>query len=198
MASGVSRAAQPPAQSTGRHLHHPRKKPLTPPAEALPKGLLLPFGPPPGRVRRADTVAPLLRLPRGATPPPPPRTLKTQILSAAAPALPGPDAPSASSPTHTLRLQLLPQALPASAPTTVGPSQSAPFSEARGRRHRRNHRAALQVERPGEGGPSGSRLREEASPKPLWSRLPLRRADPPPCGAPAPRPDAGGDGSTPG
>lgn len=73
------------------------------------------------------------------------------------PVFPGPDAPSAGSPTHTLRLQLFPQALPAS---VVGPSQSASFSAARGRRRQRYHRAALQVEsRPGEGGPSGSRLR---------------------------------------
>ena len=61
-----------------------------------------------------------------------------------------------------------------------------PFSAARGRRYRRNHRVALQVERPGEGGPSGSRLREEASPKPLWSKLPLRRADRPLAARPRP------------
>ncbi|XP_028342277.1 translation initiation factor IF-2-like [Physeter macrocephalus] len=62
----------------------------------------------------------------------------------------------------------------------------------------RNHRAAPQEEsRPGESGSSGSHLRKETSGT-LWSGLPLGKADPPLAARPAPRPDAGADGSTPG
>ena len=147
MASRVSRAAQPDDIFITLE-----RNPWPHQQKQCPKAFY-PSASPPDRVRRALTVAPLdfLEALRRPHRPAPSRPRSSVLLRRRS------QDPTLSQPArlHTRCACSCSRRLcqPPHPRLWAHPSPP-PFSAARGSRHRRNHRAALQVERPGEGGPS--------------------------------------------